>query len=838
MAKAATSLGRLPTRRAAAAAEVPRASSSLARQPPAKAEEASRVGPHRLGYLAQLIRRHPVAVGGVLLLAALAIFATVLSALPPAWRSPGVYIAVGNLFLTGITGYALLVYSLVRTARVRSFLLAQIKATAETERKARLAAELQVATLEQKLRSDKKATDSAIDAASATLRLLIRGQASVAQAKLAEVDEGLRKFVKEQEVAAESRAEHVAAQHAAEAYAKLAEVDEGLRNFVKEREVAAESRAEHLAAQRAAEAHAKLAEVDEGLREFVKEREVAAESRAEHVAAQRAAEAHARLAEVDEGLREFVQEREVAAESRAEHLAARHAAERDAELEARLSHLDAEIDSVRAALATEVETAHAAIASGRGELTTILDHRHGELASLVEERVGGLTDLVERRQSELAGLVEQRGSELTALNEQRDEAMRAEVLTVRETLTNLSAEGDRAMASRLESLVGQAALRNQQRIESVSAAIETFRAEFAQELQSTAATVNSAKAVLATQIEESGRAAEARLLEAREALSSALETSSAATTSRLEGLVTQRSADVKDQLGKLMSALEGRVSNQARAFLHLNASNASRARPHLRFLSNAAVSRLEKHWAPLFGFQLPASALSYLAHQICLAEDLCEGRLATTIETAMLRLLAFRSLRKPAVELIEIGALFGLGSGLLHRLRGDDITHARLTLVDPLTGYYGRGEPDLVTGLPITVEILKRNLRGLGVPDDDVAVLQGLSTDEHVVGTADQRRYDFVLIDGDHSGEGVRRDFELYGPMVQKGGLVVFDDYETAEWPEIKPAIDDAIASTPGWEWVGSEWRAGIARRTAVSPSRDPGRPRRRTQQKRPRAPR
>lgn len=35
---------------------------------------------------------------------------------------------------------------------------------------------------------------------------------------------------------------------------------------------------------------------------------------------------------------------------------------------------------------------------------------------------------------------------------------------------------------------------------------------------------------------------------------------------------------------------------------------------------------------------------------------------------------------------------------------------------------------------------------------------------------------DFLLIDGDHTYDGVRQDFEMYAPMVRTGGLVGFHD--------------------------------------------------------------
>ncbi len=35
---------------------------------------------------------------------------------------------------------------------------------------------------------------------------------------------------------------------------------------------------------------------------------------------------------------------------------------------------------------------------------------------------------------------------------------------------------------------------------------------------------------------------------------------------------------------------------------------------------------------------------------------------------------------------------------------------------------------------------------------------------------------DFLFIDGDHTYEGVRGDFEMYSPLVRKGGLIAFHD--------------------------------------------------------------
>ena len=54
-------------------------------------------------------------------------------------------------------------------------------------------------------------------------------------------------------------------------------------------------------------------------------------------------------------------------------------------------------------------------------------------------------------------------------------------------------------------------------------------------------------------------------------------------------------------------------------------------------------------------------------------------------------------------------------------------------------------------------------------------------------------KVDFLFIDGDHSHEGVKKDFEMYSPLVRKGGIIAFHDivpfgYPTLHkfWNEVK----------------------------------------------------
>jgi cephalosporin hydroxylase len=47
---------------------------------------------------------------------------------------------------------------------------------------------------------------------------------------------------------------------------------------------------------------------------------------------------------------------------------------------------------------------------------------------------------------------------------------------------------------------------------------------------------------------------------------------------------------------------------------------------------------------------------------------------------------------------------------------------------------------------------------------------------------------DFIFIDGDHHYEGVKQDFEMYSPLVRKGGLVGFHDTIYGDGPGLVPS--------------------------------------------------
>ena len=112
------------------------------------------------------------------------------------------------------------------------------------------------------------------------------------------------------------------------------------------------------------------------------------------------------------------------------------------------------------------------------------------------------------------------------------------------------------------------------------------------------------------------------------------------------------------------------------------------------------------------------------------------------------------------------------------------------------------------SGLNISIDVSDGGLHG-GIPDeemdkrdlwfcerfDNVKFIRGDSHSQQVHGdcyrlldrwnTPDTvgkiEKIDFLFIDGDHTEEGVRKDFEMYSPFVRKGGIVAFHDINDSE---------------------------------------------------------
>jgi predicted O-methyltransferase YrrM len=96
------------------------------------------------------------------------------------------------------------------------------------------------------------------------------------------------------------------------------------------------------------------------------------------------------------------------------------------------------------------------------------------------------------------------------------------------------------------------------------------------------------------------------------------------------------------------------------------------------------------------------------------------------------------------------------------------------------------------------------------------------STRETVAQFFDAEPLDVLFIDGDHSYEGVRRDYELYAPLLRPGGIVAFHDIVNGPreyvggvpefWREIRSSLVEPVEYVASWNQGG--YGIGVGRRS------------------------
>lgn len=157
------------------------------------------------------------------------------------------------------------------------------------------------------------------------------------------------------------------------------------------------------------------------------------------------------------------------------------------------------------------------------------------------------------------------------------------------------------------------------------------------------------------------------------------------------------------------------------------------------------------------------------------------------IESELLAVARLLEERKPKTVL-EIGTASG-GTLFLSALLADP--EALIVSIDLQHGMYGGGYPDWKVPL----------YKSFGRDGQRIALIQGDShsaeTYERLKRILGDRSIDYLFIDGDHTYEGVKQDFEMYGQLLSDEALVVFHDivsdksevpdhFVSVYWDEIK----------------------------------------------------
>jgi hypothetical protein len=230
-----------------------------------------------------------------------------------------------------------------------------------------------------------------------------------------------------------------------------------------------------------------------------------------------------------------------------------------------------------------------------------------------------------------------------------------------------------------------------------------------------------------------------------------------------------------------------------------------------RDLSDADETLLCNQWGLALATDCNPAHLRYLANGIRQLEASSQGRLACHIQDALIHILIAESLAiRGRVSYLEIGCLFGLNVMtiiLCSRLFTDDI-HA--TMIDPLDGYYESGYKDPYTGIPVSRKIVAENFRSHFIDKHQYRIIQELSNHERALREASDRRYNYIFIDGDHSYDGVMRDYDNYAPLLEAGGYLVIDDYGNQAWPDVTRFVDDRLMSSDTFQLIGHGWKTVV----------------------------
>jgi predicted O-methyltransferase YrrM len=180
------------------------------------------------------------------------------------------------------------------------------------------------------------------------------------------------------------------------------------------------------------------------------------------------------------------------------------------------------------------------------------------------------------------------------------------------------------------------------------------------------------------------------------------------------------------------------------------------------------------------------------------------GAMQKVSEFAPLLILLAR--KRPQV-VVEIGTYQG---GSFYALCKVADPHAVLLSIDLPGGLFGGGYDEKALHAMQGYGMRTQSLHFLACDSHD------LSTRDAVVELLDGRPIEFLMIDGDHRYDGVRRDFELYSSLVAAGGLIAFHDIlphprvpscqVDVLWDNIRQRYRHFELLDPGEDWGAGQW--------------------------------
>lgn len=233
-----------------------------------------------------------------------------------------------------------------------------------------------------------------------------------------------------------------------------------------------------------------------------------------------------------------------------------------------------------------------------------------------------------------------------------------------------------------------------------------------------------------------------------------------------------------------------------------------------RSVERARIDRLAAEVQAVTG-ERPGIALTQAYRTLMEVEARGYGRIAGSTYNILGKIVTPALLSPPPGPVLEIGTLYGLFSCALTRHLRRDGSLRHLTVVDPLVGVQeqnGRGIATDVSGSPVSQQIVELNFALAGLQTDDFRIVKGYSGDDVVRAEAGDRKYSIVVVDGDHSDQGVYEDLFWAETVVAPGGIVVMDDFGDKKWPGIEAGAKRYLTDGGAMELIGRVATSGYLR--------------------------
>lgn len=257
-----------------------------------------------------------------------------------------------------------------------------------------------------------------------------------------------------------------------------------------------------------------------------------------------------------------------------------------------------------------------------------------------------------------------------------------------------------------------------------------------------------------------------------------------------------------ETLGQRQRSLELLLAGEGRGMVRM---------PHPRHLSDLA-----DELATFTGDRKEALRNVHQAFRLLIAlEAIGVGRIAGGTMNICGKLAAAPLLAPPNDDVLEIGTLYGLFGAALLRMLERSGREPQITIVDPLVGTQLQNGSSITTdssGTPVDERAVRTNLALAGESGQRARLHVGYSTDHATQAALSDRQYGLIIVDGDHSRDGVIADLAWVEQIVAPGGVVILDDFGDAKWPGVEQAWEHHASTGSRLTFLGRAASSGYLR--------------------------